>query len=175
MATTTNYGWTTPNDSDPFKNGASAIRTLGSAIDTTTFSLGQGKRSYAINTTAALTLTTTTETALFGSGSWTPVAGRLYEVTYTVGYVQKTTSGGNISIRLRKDNTSGTQLDLSLYSAQPTASIWCHSKTLLLTSTQMGTSAFIPTVTVQTNTNGCVAQNTTDYIGAISIKDIGPS
>jgi len=35
MATTTNYGWTTPNDTDPFKNGASAIRTLGSAIDTT--------------------------------------------------------------------------------------------------------------------------------------------
>jgi len=37
MATTTNYGWTTPNDSDPFKNGASAIRTLGSNADTTLF------------------------------------------------------------------------------------------------------------------------------------------
>lgn len=36
MATTTNNGWTTPDDSDPFKNGASAIRTLGSAIDTST-------------------------------------------------------------------------------------------------------------------------------------------
>jgi len=35
MATTTNYGWATPDDSDPFKQGASAIRTLGSAIDTT--------------------------------------------------------------------------------------------------------------------------------------------
>ena len=37
MATTTNYSWTTPNDSDPFKNGASAIRTLGSSVDTTLF------------------------------------------------------------------------------------------------------------------------------------------
>jgi len=37
MATTTNYGWTTPNDSDPFKNGASSIRTLGSAVDTSLF------------------------------------------------------------------------------------------------------------------------------------------
>ena len=37
MATTTNYSWTTPNDSDPFRNGASAIRTLGSSIDTTLF------------------------------------------------------------------------------------------------------------------------------------------
>jgi hypothetical protein len=37
MATTTNYGWTTPNDTDLVKDGASAIRTLGSAIDSTVF------------------------------------------------------------------------------------------------------------------------------------------
>jgi hypothetical protein len=37
MATTTNYSWTTPNDSDPFKDGALAIRTLGSAVDSTLF------------------------------------------------------------------------------------------------------------------------------------------
>jgi len=37
MATTTNYSWTTPNDTDLVKDGASAIRTLGSAIDTTVF------------------------------------------------------------------------------------------------------------------------------------------
>lgn len=35
MATTTNYGWTTPNDTDLVKDGASAIRSLGQAIDTT--------------------------------------------------------------------------------------------------------------------------------------------
>jgi hypothetical protein len=34
MATTTNFSWTTPNDSDPFKDGALAIRTLGNNIDT---------------------------------------------------------------------------------------------------------------------------------------------
>jgi hypothetical protein len=34
MATTTNNGWTTPNDSDPFKDGALAMRTLGNGIDT---------------------------------------------------------------------------------------------------------------------------------------------
>jgi hypothetical protein len=37
MATTTNYGWTTPDDTDLLKDGAAAIRTLGSAIDTTVF------------------------------------------------------------------------------------------------------------------------------------------
>lgn len=35
MATTPNYGWTTPNDSDAFKDGALAIRTLGNGVDTT--------------------------------------------------------------------------------------------------------------------------------------------
>jgi len=33
MATTTNNGWTTPADTDLVRNGASAIRTLGNAID----------------------------------------------------------------------------------------------------------------------------------------------
>jgi hypothetical protein len=37
MATTTNYGWATPNDTDLVKDGAAAIRTLGSSIDTTVF------------------------------------------------------------------------------------------------------------------------------------------
>jgi hypothetical protein len=35
MATTTNYGWTTPDDTDLVKDGAAAIRSLGSSIDTT--------------------------------------------------------------------------------------------------------------------------------------------
>jgi hypothetical protein len=35
MATTTNYGWTTPDDTALVKDGASAIRTLGSSIDAT--------------------------------------------------------------------------------------------------------------------------------------------
>jgi hypothetical protein len=37
MATTTNYGWDTPDDTDLVKDGAAAIRTLGSSIDTTVF------------------------------------------------------------------------------------------------------------------------------------------
>jgi hypothetical protein len=39
MATTTNYGWTTPDDTALVKDGASAIRTLGSSVDTTTKNL----------------------------------------------------------------------------------------------------------------------------------------
>jgi len=39
MATTTNYSWTTPDDTALVKDGASAIRTLGTSIDTTTKNL----------------------------------------------------------------------------------------------------------------------------------------
>lgn len=42
MATTTNFGWTTPDDTDLVKDGASAIRTLGSAIDTSFLDLKGG-------------------------------------------------------------------------------------------------------------------------------------
>jgi hypothetical protein len=39
MATTTNYGWDTPDDTDLVKDGAAAIRTLGNSVDTTTKAL----------------------------------------------------------------------------------------------------------------------------------------
>lgn len=42
MATTTNYNWATPDDTDLVKDGASAIRTLGSSADTTVKNLNPG-------------------------------------------------------------------------------------------------------------------------------------
>ena len=41
MATTSNYGWATPDDSDNVSQGAAAIRTLGSAVDAQVFSNAQ--------------------------------------------------------------------------------------------------------------------------------------
>ena len=43
MATTTNYSWTTPDNTAYVKDGASAIRSLGSSVDTTLFSVTGGK------------------------------------------------------------------------------------------------------------------------------------
>jgi hypothetical protein len=42
MPTTTNFGWTTPADTDLVKDGASAIRTLGNNIDTSLLDLKGG-------------------------------------------------------------------------------------------------------------------------------------
>jgi hypothetical protein len=42
MATTTNYGWSTPDDTALVSQGAAAIRTLGSSVDTTVKALSPG-------------------------------------------------------------------------------------------------------------------------------------
>ena len=43
MATSTNYGWAEPDNSSLVKNGASDIRTLGNAIDTSLWNSGFGQ------------------------------------------------------------------------------------------------------------------------------------
>ena len=42
MATTTNFGWETPDDTDLVKDGALAMRTLGNSIDTSFVDLKGG-------------------------------------------------------------------------------------------------------------------------------------
>jgi hypothetical protein len=66
MANTTNYNWETPDDTDLVKDGAAAIRTLGSSVDTTTKALNPSTtlgdieyRSSTANTNTRLAIGTT--------------------------------------------------------------------------------------------------------------------
>jgi len=59
MATTTNYNWTTPDDTALVKDGAAAIRSLGTAIDTTVFN----NAAAAVSLTGTQTLTNKTLTS----------------------------------------------------------------------------------------------------------------
>jgi hypothetical protein len=79
MATTTNYGWTTPDDTALVKDGAAAIRTLGTAIDTTTKNLNPSTtlgdieyRSSTSNTNTRLPIGTTGQVLTVAGGvpSW---------------------------------------------------------------------------------------------------------
>lgn len=54
MATTTNFGWTTPDDTALVKDGASAIRSLGSSVDS---ALGQLTLNAQTGTTYTFVLT----------------------------------------------------------------------------------------------------------------------
>jgi hypothetical protein len=66
MATTTNYSWSTPDDTALVKDGAAAIRSLGTSIDTTTKALNPSTtlgdieyRSSSANTNTRLPIGTT--------------------------------------------------------------------------------------------------------------------
>jgi hypothetical protein len=85
MATTTNYGWTTPDDTALVKDGAAAIRTLGTSVDTTTKNLNPSTtlgdieyRSSSANVNTRLGVGTTGQvlTVTGGVPTWAdPAAG----------------------------------------------------------------------------------------------------
>ena len=94
MATTTNYGWETADDTDLVKDGAAAIRTLGSAIDTTTKALNPSTtlgdieyRSATANTNTRLGIGTAGQilTVTGGVPAWAaaPAAGGGYTLLST--------------------------------------------------------------------------------------------
>jgi len=79
MANTTNYNWETPDDTDLVKDGAAAIRTLGSSIDTTTKNLNPetttgdlAYRSATANVKTRLPLGTAGQVLRVNSGATAP-------------------------------------------------------------------------------------------------------
>ena len=74
MATTTNYGWTTPDDTALVKDGAAAIRTLGSSVDTTTKALNPSTTLGDIEYRSS-TANTNTRLGIGTSGQYLTVSG----------------------------------------------------------------------------------------------------
>jgi hypothetical protein len=74
MATTTNYGWTTPDDTALVKDGAAAIRTLGSSVDTTTKALNPSTTLGDIEYRSS-TANTNTRLGIGSTGNILTVAG----------------------------------------------------------------------------------------------------
>jgi hypothetical protein len=75
MATTTNYSWSTPDDTALVKDGAAAIRSLGTSIDTTTKALNPSTtlgdieyRSSSANTNTRLGIGTTGQVLTVAGG-----------------------------------------------------------------------------------------------------------
>ena len=84
MANTTNYNWETPDDTDLVKDGAAAIRTLGSSVDTTTKALNPSTtlgdieyRSATANTNTRLGIGSTGQVLTVAGGvpSWATPSG----------------------------------------------------------------------------------------------------
>jgi hypothetical protein len=128
MATTTNYGWTTPDDTALVKDGAAAIRTLGSSVDTTTKALNPSTtlgdieyRSATANTNTRLGIGSAGQVLTVAAGvpSWsTPGAAGATSVIQTI-----TTSGGATNVSFTSIPSTYKNLRI-VYSAAITAGAW---------------------------------------------------
>lgn len=109
MPTTTNFGWTTPADTDYVKDGALAIRTLGNGIDTSLVDLKGGTSGQYLvkNSNTDLDFTWTTNTAdIDGITATSPLTGGGTSGTITVG-IQDGTTAQKGAVQL-EDSTSST-------------------------------------------------------------------
>jgi hypothetical protein len=192
MANTPIYGWETPDDTDYVYQGAAAARTTANAIDSTLSSqvttlnatinstvapYPQGIKAYIRSTTELITPTTGETILMTTNAPFTPVAGRLYEITVTVGNIQKETTVGAVYVTLRK-GAGGTLLsraviEFDTFDDFDTQTGGTYTWTQIFTTTQLGTSSFTPYVYGSTNLGGATLQNSTTYPGCIIVKDIG--
>jgi hypothetical protein len=111
MATTTNYGWTTPDDTALVKDGAAAIRTLGTSVDTTTKALNPSTTLGDIEYRSS-TANTNTRLGIGSTGNVLTVAGGVPTWAAPAGggtgfaFVNKTTFSGVTSQSINNVFTS---------------------------------------------------------------------
>jgi len=104
MANTTNYNWETPDDTDLVKDGAAAIRTLGSSIDTTTKNLNPETTTGDIAYRSA-TANTNTRLGIGSSGQVLTVAAGVPSWATPSTFTSPLTTKGDIYTRSASADT----------------------------------------------------------------------
>jgi hypothetical protein len=174
MATSTNYGWAEPDNSSLVKNGASDIRTLGNAIDTSVWNVGFGQagKNKFINgdfgiwqrgtsfTTAAGEAYTSDRWVQYSNGSMTTS-----QQTFTAGTAPVTGYEGTFYQRL---TTSATNVNASLRQKIEGVRTFAN-QTVTLSYYIKGSGAFTATPMIRQNfgTSGSTSVDTTN--GTVSV------
>lgn len=144
MATTTNYGWTTPDDTALVKDGASAIRALGTAIDTSMNTALGTKKS-------GLVLLNTTSFSAVASASLNNVFSSTYTNYLIIIYGTFATSTDFSNLRLRvggvDNSTASSYSRQALTGSSTTTSAFSETNTSFRNafrgSTNMGVSEIL--------------------------------
>jgi hypothetical protein len=162
MATTTNYGWATPNDTDLVKDGASAIRTLGSSIDTSVKSLSPGTTAgdvdyyTAATTKARLGIGTTGQVLTVAAGvpSWSTPASA---------------APGSGQTRVDTSQTTTSTSYVALATAQ-SVTLTTGTKVLVVVSSQIGQLSSNPR-SVSYSISGATTRAASDTWALVSSTD----
>jgi hypothetical protein len=133
MATTTNYGWTTPDDTALVKDGASAIRTLGSSVDTTTKNLNPQTTTGDIAYRSA-TADVNTRLGIGSTGQVLTVAGGVPSWATTAA----STPTNSVATGAGNDTTSSTYVNLT---SSVAVTITTGTKALVIVRGQINTNA----------------------------------
>jgi hypothetical protein len=133
MPTTTNFGWTTPADTDLVKDGAAAIRTLGNGVDASLVDLkgGTSGQILAKNTNADMDFV------------W--IANDQGDIT-AVNTNSPLTGGGTTgALTLSYDYAAGSKLTLNAQTASYTAVLTDADQKLVTMSVGSANDFLIPT------------------------------
>jgi hypothetical protein len=175
MATTTNYGWTTPDDTALVKDGAAAIRTLGSSVDTTTKALNPSTtlgdieyRSSTANTNTRLGIGTTGQVLTVAGGvpSWAAGAGAVIQVKSTAKTDTFTASTPNFA------DITGLSVSITPTSASNKILVMVGLG-LIDTSTDAGTAFNIMRDSTKVGAGDTAGSRTTGSIGRVNLTGTG--
>jgi len=173
MATTTNYGWTTPDDTALVKDGASAIRTLGTSVDTTTKNLNPsttlGDIEYRsstsnVNTRVGIGTSGQALTVVAGAPSWAASATSVLTTTGDSLYA----SAANTLARLGIGTTGQV---LTVAAGLPSwATPASGGMTLISTTTLSGASTTISSIPQTYNHLQLVVRNFKSSVDGLSLE-----
>jgi hypothetical protein len=167
MATTTNFGWTTPDDTDLVKDGAAAIRTALGGVDTSFVDLKGGTTGQVLaknsNTDLDFTWTEQDDTTL----AFNAQTGTTYTlVAADLGKLVTTSNASPVTVTIPADVfVAGNQINIQSIGVGLTT---ISGGSVTITSTGASASAPILRARYSACTIICTGSNTFTILGDIA-------